>query len=461
MYSISDCTLCFVGRFPRTTISNLGERCLAAGGKVTDSVSGATHLVAASASIFDQKSSKVSQALENETPPIVSIDFFNTLLAGETISDVPYLLKKPPSLPLSPASSSKRSPPSTPEEPLPKKQDVGNKTTTNASAQLPSSSSSSSSSTSSFSTSLPPLMAPSSSTPSSSTISSWFNHLNHSDYQWLKNDSMESLSSIELNSFLHLPSLGRSAFPKGIGSSDFLRRSDGSKYLPFFWCQSRKNLLQELHQFVRSYQSDPDQFLRMAPAGPQGVGKSMYCYLIACFAAVHRYPLIYIPLASEWITQPTEVMMSLFFLNQFAELNRHWYLPLNLPFYQEIEEVLSFHSSKLTNEQEKQSVVLQRQLLGKLETGFDGRPNVPGFIIIDEHNELFREDIPGTAPKSRHLDFFRPYCNWTIGGVSVMCGSAHSKFLGSMPGGTGHTIRNLVPLTEQETVDYLLSPERP
>src|SRR3989338_3625788 len=193
MYSISDCTLCFVGRFPRTTISNLGERCLEAGGKVTDSVSGATHLVAASASIFDQKSSKVSQALENETPSIVSIDFFNTLLAGETISDFPYLLKKPPSLPLSPASSSKRSPPSTPEEPLPKKQHVGNKTTTNASAQLPSSSSSSSSSTSSFSTSLPPLMAPSSSAPSSSapsssTVSSWFNHLNHSDYHLFKND---------------------------------------------------------------------------------------------------------------------------------------------------------------------------------------------------------------------------------------------------------------------------------
>jgi len=120
----------------------------------------------------------------------------------------------------------------------------------------------------------------------------------------------------------------------------------------------------------------------------------MYCYLIACFAAVHRYPLIYIPLASKWITQPTEAMMSLFFLNQFAELNRHWYLPLNLPFYQEIEEVLSFHSSKLTNEQEKQSVVLQRQLLDKLKTGFKGSPNVPGFIIIDEHNELFRRRYP-------------------------------------------------------------------
>jgi hypothetical protein len=155
-------------------------------------------------------------------------------------------------------------------------------------------------------------------------------------------------------------------------------------------------------------------------------------------------------------------MMSLFFINQFAELNRHWYLPLNLPFYQEIEEVLSFHSSKLTTEQKEQISALHRQLLKKLETGFDGRPNVPGFIIIDEHNELFRmKGNPPQSPSDRHPDYFLPYCNWTIGGVSVMCGSAHSKFLANMPGGTGHTIRNLVPLTEQETVHYLLSPERP
>src|SRR3989338_9942392 len=155
-------------------------------------------------------------------------------------------------------------------------------------------------------------------------------------------------------------------------------------------------------------------------------------------------------------------MMSLFFLNQFAELNRHWYLPLNLPFYQKIERLLAFPSDELTVEQEKQSVVLQRQLLDKLETRFNGSLNVPGFIIIDEHNDLFlMKGNPPQSPSDRHPDYFRPFCNWTIGGVSVMCGSAHSRFLGSMPGGTSHTIRNLVPLTEQETVHYLRSPERP
>ena len=42
-----------------------------------------------------------------------------------------------------------------------------------------------------------------------------------------------------------------------------------------------------------------------------------------------------------------------------------------------------------------------------------------------------------------------------------MCGSAHSKFLGSMPGGTSQAIRHLQPLTEEETVKYLTLPTSP
>ena len=306
-------------------------------------------------------------------------------------------------------------------------------------------------------TSLSSSSSPSSSSSSShSSIPEWTQHLDHPDYDWLKNPSVK----LQVPTFMHLPYLGSDALPKGIDDDDF--HSDGGRlYIPFFVCQYRLDLLDVLHAYVADIKLRPNKQLRIAPVGPQGVGKSMYCYLIACFAAVHRFPLIYIPLASHWTRFNDPPKMSRFFLKQFSELNRHWYTPLELKFYQKIEKALSYEVDELTPAQEKQITGVYDLLLEKVQNGFDGCVEKPRFTIIDEHNELFREENPGDAAKSTYPHFFRIFCNWQIAGFSVLCGSAHSKFIASQQDVLRRAIRNLVPFTLAETQAYLTSEATP
>ena len=233
------------------------------------------------------------------------------------------------------------------------------------------------------------------------------------------------------------------------------RESDQSVYIPFFYSSTRQQLHQRLLHLRDIWTKN--SFAYIAPAGPQGVGKSLYCYMICSFAAVHGFPLLYIPLAGKWCTeQPVD--RDRFLLTRFTQMNSH--LNMEDSILEDFKELAAIKPHLCTDRQDEQIRRLASQLLRKFGSGFEGMDKkIPRFIVIDEHNELFLPNPDGSIAAAEPQ--LQPFARWGLGGVAVMCGSSHSKFFSQMPGGTSQAIVELPPLSKEDTVAFLTHAESP
>ena len=89
--------------------------------------------------------------------------------------------------------------------------------------------------------------------------------------------------------------------------------------------------------------------------------------------------------------------MNHFLLTRFVQMNDH--LKIADPMIERIKKLVALSPDLFTARQELQCQRLASQLIKKFGSGFEGMDQkIPRFIVVDEHNELFRPSRDGTIP---------------------------------------------------------------
>jgi hypothetical protein len=151
------------------------------------------------------------------------------------------------------------------------------------------------------------------------------------------NEEPQKLKELEkkIGTFFELPILGSV-------DSDFVPKD----YVPEHYFFSKQRFL-ILNEIINNENKRITGGLVLS--GPHGVGKSYISYLIACYAFINSYPLLYIPRCSNWVRKINLNDKdcdgsALYWLNRFYDLN-----------YDIIDkyESLNHHKKKLEELKEK------------------------------------------------------------------------------------------------------------
>jgi hypothetical protein len=188
--------------------------------------------------------------------------------------------------------------------------------------------------------------------------------------------------------------------------------------------------------------------------GPNGVGKSGISYLIASYAYVNGYPLVYIPLCSKWVHEYTHHnkdmnWAALYFLKTCYRLNRDVF---DSSWDGEISILKQYENSNW-----RDITCVSTTTCASFQVSFGEDLNrLRTFYIFDEHNELF------TSFNPRVDSYFTDFTKWsgaTLGSntTTLYFGSSHSKFLGSLP--QGAITRHIHPITESEFTELITIPK--
>ena len=224
------------------------------------------------------------------------------------------------------------------------------------------------------------------------------------------NEQPQKLKELEnkIGTFFELPHFGSSM-------SDYVPKDYVSNE-PYFFTKQRFLIFKEAIENKKG---------GLLLSGPHGVGKSYISYLIATYAYVNSYPLLYIPKCSSWVRKISKEDFdcngpALYWLNRFYELN---YDIINK--YENLKSYKKdFHSleekewKNKTNCSELQSYIM-KSLSKHIETPVVSL-YLNQFYIFDEHNELFNKD---NATNLMPIDFgyFKTYKQWAgpTGGVNI------------------------------------------
>lgn len=206
-------------------------------------------------------------------------------------------------------------------------------------------------------------------------------------------------------------------------------------------------------------------------AGPHNVGKSAMLRLVAQYAALNGAFVIYIPEVSNWIKCPDDNERSRYLVHAFCAL------PSNLELLAQLRVDVGLRDLVAFLRREDEVVAPDATLADVLVAAVRKRrfsymwdmedamlqalrqqTDRPVFLLFDEHNELYRPSAEGKLPIMS--SYFAGLRGWTERFASsqfftVYCGSAHSRYLGDMPGGEYMRVRQFRPFEPDEGELYL------
>lgn len=264
------------------------------------------------------------------------------------------------------------------------------------------------------------------------------------EFSWLRNDTFNSNfqqleQEIQKNKvvFKELPLLAenRDFLPK-----ENWKRTETTR-LPVFLNKQRLTWLREIQNFLKT--GGLDSLPGRVVSGPHGCGKSALLYLAASVAYVNYCPQIYIPRCKVWtresLTQDYNGMQ--FVLNRALDLNEG---------VEELAEILEI-AQEATDSADPKKISNAYTILLRHFSSLK-RSN---FIILDEHNELFRETfIANQKVTPAQFPLFQPYCSFTgLSGANTFLiygGSAHSKIENNLQSGLQQVLWQTSPLTKEE-----------
>ncbi|KAG2372842.1 hypothetical protein C9374_013122 [Naegleria lovaniensis] len=182
----------------------------------------------------------------------------------------------------------------------------------------------------------------------------------------------------------------------------------------------------------------------MVLSGPYGSSKSYTLYLIAAYAFVNSFPVLFVPRCHIWIRDydyKKNIGANNYLRRLFFSLN---------------SDILS----------QTQIIELQKSIdiLRHLSKEFGSKRSV--FYLFDEHNELFIPDTDNNIHASE--EYFQDFTRWTgvtsgENTVTIYCGCAHSSFENNLPRGEEKRLVRMIPPTptEFETLitDFGLDPK--
>lgn len=156
-------------------------------------------------------------------------------------------------------------------------------------------------------------------------------------------------------------------------------------------------------------------------SGPNGVGKSIMSYLLACTAFINGCILVYCPKPAQW-TLGNEAAYHSYFIDRLIRYNAT--ILSSFPVRDQLGKPSS-SQTLLDMAVQPPSETVYLQLTNQLK----GATKVPVVYILDEHNELYKDGFQERQKTT--------FANWTKSSgtildglriLPILSGSAHSKF---------------------------------
>lgn len=210
-------------------------------------------------------------------------------------------------------------------------------------------------------------------------------------------------------------------------------------------------LFKQLEQWSNAKQVAGDPRKGFYLAGPNGVGKSVIIYTLACLAKAHNWIVLYIPRCDEWAAKNTSRESKDYLLHAFAAALVQYYdnaAYTATDAYKTWGEQLLFGLS--TSEADKDTV------LSDIIDGVCNQDTIPVLFLFDEVNFLFTDPLPWSLP---HLAKNGPYFANLAASISrlhmkrgwkVLSGTGHQQFLKEVPSGLTDAVRYLIPFDYRE-----------
>jgi hypothetical protein len=185
-------------------------------------------------------------------------------------------------------------------------------------------------------------------------------------------------------------------------------------------------------------------------AGPNGVGKSIIVYTLACLAKAKDWIVLYVPDCDEWSALPSKDAALKYLLNKFA-------LAL-VPFY---SHVVADPSNQRLGKTWGDLIALgltthTEEVLTDLVSELSNQTDHPLLLIFDEVNALFTRHLPWSRKSLAKDGPFFSYLGASINrlkmnrGWKVISGTGHERFLAALPSGYTNSVRYLIPLDRSE-----------
>eukprot|EP01124_Arcella_intermedia_P019091 TRINITY_DN2622_c0_g1_i5.p1 TRINITY_DN2622_c0_g1~~TRINITY_DN2622_c0_g1_i5.p1 ORF type:complete len:613 (-),score=64.14 TRINITY_DN2622_c0_g1_i5:81-1919(-) len=236
--------------------------------------------------------------------------------------------------------------------------------------------------------------------------------------------------------FIPLPQLPSKHLPKGYQPADLNQ---------FLLTKQRLQILNEVIDAVDKGERPSYSDNGLCLSGPHGVGKSGLNYLLASVAYVRGWFLQYIPLCGVWTRGKSDEERAKFYIDSFEVLNSDL-----------LESVKHDHLEEKTLQDIFELSVPSVSKQGKIHYFLDKTIEKPFLLLLDEHNELWKERLYEGYGKviPAQLDYFYDFTKWTTFAGSrmflVFSGSAHSQFENNLPAGEDRKLRYIYPFDKDE-----------
>jgi len=185
-------------------------------------------------------------------------------------------------------------------------------------------------------------------------------------------------------------------------------------------------------------------------AGPNGVGKSIIVYTLACLAKANGWIVLYVPDCDEWSAMPSKESTLKYLLNAFAlalaPVYDHAVIdPSNQRFGKTWRDLLALGLTTHTEE-----------VLTALVSELSNQSDYPLLLVFDEVNALFTRPLPWLNMCLAKDGPFFSYLGASINRLKMECGwkvisgTGHEQFLAALPSGFANSVQHLTPLPNDE-----------
>lgn len=192
-------------------------------------------------------------------------------------------------------------------------------------------------------------------------------------------------------------------------------------------------------------------------AGPNGVGKSIILYTLACLAKAKGWIVLYVPDCDEWSAMPSKDRALEYLLNAFALALAPVYDhvvagPSNQRFGKTWRDLLALGLTTHTEE-----------VLAALVSELSNQNDYPVLLMFDEVNALFTRPLPWLNMCLAKDGPFFSYLGASINrlkmkrGWKVISGTGHEQFLAALPSGYANSVQYLTPLPSDEFNELMKS----
>jgi len=176
--------------------------------------------------------------------------------------------------------------------------------------------------------------------------------------------------------------------------------------------------------------------------GPHGIGKSHLQLLIASFAFVNRFCLVYIPQCAKWA-------------QAFEQYNQKWDSNVNASLY--FLKIFKLLNSDIVDEDFMNSIDVALYQDNNMAPHLFARvlelKNL--FIVLDDHNELWNYHVSEEP-------FFRMWSKWSVTPRNTfISGSAHSEYLATLSAMPKKQKYYVIPFLKEDGINFIKDRKSP